>query len=247
MSFDGYLYLIDGATGCAHTVDIGEASYAAVLVDDLGGDGMLDLVVATMNGNIYALGTAALYHPLKTWTSQVQATNGLVARSNYFGAFATLQSRVARDVAGQSLRVAVEILDRRAALAPDGRVANASRGGPYNLTVVLRGVGVADMNAGDAPIIGVADAFAAPGVHILELPCPKSRTTATVRVDLVDANGLHFQDEFALSFHVHFHKLLKYLVALPLLAMALVALAVAAPLAADYEGAGYVSLGAARA
>jgi hypothetical protein len=55
MSFDGFLYLIDGKSACAHTVDIGEASYAAVLVDDLAGDGLLELLVATMNGNVYML------------------------------------------------------------------------------------------------------------------------------------------------------------------------------------------------
>jgi hypothetical protein len=50
---------------------------------------------------------------------------------------------------------------------------------------------------------------------------------------------LSYADEFPLSFHVHFHKLLKYLVALPLLASAAVALAVAAPyLGEDEEGYG---------
>jgi len=332
-----------------------------VLADDIDGTGNLDLIVSTMNGNIFALGTTAEYHPLKTWTGQVggalegwagglgvfwciaalrcpggrssqpsrfplplsfkpnapilspktkanqnliqtvhhqmQATNGLVARYNYFGAFATLQSRVARDVAGQSMRVrvcwlavegrllavgcfaegdsdsttfpklhtdqsnppnqhqptktnqqpttkpttrhasppppkqvSIEIVDKRATLSKDGAILNATQGGPYNVTVVLKGVGVAEMNAGEAPVIGVADTFNAPGVHVLELPCPRTRTTATVRVDLHDGSLLHFQDEFALSFHVHFHKLLKYMVALPLLGMAAVALAVAAPI-----------------
>jgi hypothetical protein len=55
MSFDGFLYLIDGQSACAHTVDIGEASYSAVLVDDLAGDDKLELLVATMNGNVYML------------------------------------------------------------------------------------------------------------------------------------------------------------------------------------------------
>jgi hypothetical protein len=57
-------------------VDIGEASYAAVLVDDLCGDGMLELLVSTMNGNVYMLQTRAPYHPLKTWTAQVSRAQG---------------------------------------------------------------------------------------------------------------------------------------------------------------------------
>lgn len=71
MSFDGFLYAISGKSGCAHAVDIGENSYSAVLVDDLCGDGNLELLVSTMNGNVYMLQTQAPYHPLKTWTAQV--------------------------------------------------------------------------------------------------------------------------------------------------------------------------------
>jgi hypothetical protein len=71
MSFDGFLYAINGKSGCAHAVDIGENSYASVLVDDLCGDGNLELLVSTMNGNVYVLQTQARYHPLKTWTAQV--------------------------------------------------------------------------------------------------------------------------------------------------------------------------------
>jgi hypothetical protein len=75
MSFDGFLYAINGKSGCAHAVDIGEHSYAAVLVDDLCGDGNLELLVSTMNGNVYMLQTRAPYHPLKTWSSQVRAAS----------------------------------------------------------------------------------------------------------------------------------------------------------------------------
>lgn len=74
---------------------------------------------------------------------------------------------------------------------------------------------------------------------MVEIPCPRTRTTATVRVDLVDSNLVHYHDEFVLSFHVHFHKLLKYLVALPLLGMCAVVLAVTAPLLAGGEYAAY--------
>lgn len=44
-SFDGFLYAVDGVTGCADTVDIGETSYTAVLTDDLDNDGQLELLV----------------------------------------------------------------------------------------------------------------------------------------------------------------------------------------------------------
>ncbi len=36
--------------GCADSLDLGESSYAQVLADDLDGNGRLDLLVATTNG-----------------------------------------------------------------------------------------------------------------------------------------------------------------------------------------------------
>lgn len=52
-------------------MDIGETSYSMVLADDLNGDGRTDLLVTTMNGNVYAFQTGARHHPLASWTSQV--------------------------------------------------------------------------------------------------------------------------------------------------------------------------------
>ena len=63
-------HALDNA-GCADVVDIGETSYSMVLADDLNHDGRTDLLVTTMNGNVYVFETPAKYHPLGSWTSQV--------------------------------------------------------------------------------------------------------------------------------------------------------------------------------
>ena len=42
-----------------------------VLVDDVTDDGYLDLIVTTMNGNVYLFETGGSYHPLRTWTAEV--------------------------------------------------------------------------------------------------------------------------------------------------------------------------------
>ena len=47
-----------------------------VLADDLDGNGRLDLVLSTMNGNVYALETPAEFHTLKAWPSQVWTPGG---------------------------------------------------------------------------------------------------------------------------------------------------------------------------
>lgn len=44
-----------------------------VLTDDLDNNGRMDLLVSTMNGNVYAFETSSPYHPLKAWPQQVGA------------------------------------------------------------------------------------------------------------------------------------------------------------------------------
>ncbi|GIL56325.1 hypothetical protein Vafri_11699 [Volvox africanus] len=227
-AFDGFLYVIDGLQGCADVADVGETSYAAVLVDDIDGDGMLELLSTTMNGNVYAFETGAPYHPLKTWTSQVMGPNGQVARFDFTGIFATPSSRRARDVAGERLQVQFEVVDKRVAFKDDGTLLPGGRG-PYNVTVVLKGVGVREMAAGDAPVVGVADSFPGPGRYSLDIPCPKTQASAVVRLEMVDSSGLSYTDEFPLSFHMHFHRLLKWAIALPLGLMLAVLLAATGP------------------
>lgn len=90
----------------------------------------------------------------------------------------------------------------------------------------LQGVGVKEMNSGHSPVIGVADTLTQPGTVTLEIPCPRTRSTATIRVEMTDAHGLTLFDEFSLSFHLHFHKLLKWLVALPMAVMVLILMAI---------------------
>jgi hypothetical protein len=67
-SFDGYFYLIDGQTTCADVIDIGETSYSRFLADNVDGGDDLDLIMTTMNGNVFCFSTPAPHHPLKTWT-----------------------------------------------------------------------------------------------------------------------------------------------------------------------------------
>jgi hypothetical protein len=212
---DGLLYLIGGRGACAHVVDLGEPSASAVLADDLFGDGTLGLVAATLGGTVFGLATRSPYHPLKAWPAQGQGPHGagLVARWGWLGVAASPQCRAPRDVAGRDMVLEIDLVDNRP-------VASRPRVQAYNVSAVYKGVGTREMNAGDAPVIGVADSLPAPGRHAVRLPAPRSRTTAVLSVELTDQHGLRYVDEFALSFHVHFHRLLKWMVALPLLGMA---------------------------
>ncbi|CAL8462321.1 g1854 [Coccomyxa elongata] len=219
-SYDGHLYAIDGITGCADTVDVGETAYAMVLADDMDGSGRMDLVLATMNGNVYCFETGASYHPLKAWPSQVLEHSGLVARYDWEGVYAVASSRVPRDVRGQTLAVRFEIIDKRPRTALGGSPSRNITKGPYSVAVKLQGVGIEEMKAGDQPVIGTVSVYQEPGVYTLEVPCPRTRSTATVRIEMVDESKQMFADSFALSFHMHFHRLLKWLLVAPFLACA---------------------------
>ncbi|XP_022747221.1 protein DEFECTIVE IN EXINE FORMATION 1-like isoform X4 [Durio zibethinus] len=128
-SFDGYLYLIDGPTSCADVVDIGETSYSMVLADNVDGGDDLDLIVTTMNGNVFCFSTPAPHHPLKAWRSNNQGRNNVANRHNREGVYVTHSSRAFRDEEGKSFWVEIEIVDKDR--YPSGFQA------PYNVTSPL--------------------------------------------------------------------------------------------------------------
>lgn len=62
-------------SGCVNKLDIGELCDSSILVDDMNGDGYLDLIISTLNGNIYTFSTQSKYKPLKAITGLNQNTN----------------------------------------------------------------------------------------------------------------------------------------------------------------------------
>ena len=64
-TFDGKLYIVDGRMEdeeqpCVTKLDIDENIYSMILVEDVTGDGILDLIVGTMNGHVFCIGTETL-------------------------------------------------------------------------------------------------------------------------------------------------------------------------------------------
>lgn len=49
-----------------------------------------------------------------------------------------------------------------------------------------QGVGLDAMNAGEQPVIGLTDTYTQPGVYTLEIPCPRTRSTATIHIEMTD-------------------------------------------------------------
>ncbi|XP_073281689.1 protein DEFECTIVE IN EXINE FORMATION 1-like isoform X1 [Primulina huaijiensis] len=206
-SFDGYLYLIDGPTSCADVVDIGETSYSMVLAENVDGGDDLDLIVTTMNGNVFCFSTPSPYHPLKAWRSPNQGRNNAASRYNREGIHVTPSSRAFRDEEGKNFWVEVEIIDKHR--FPSGSQA------PYNVTVSLLVPG----NYQGERTIKQSQIFNQAGKQRIKLRTVSVRTTGTVLVEMIDKNGLYFSDEFSLTFHMYYFKLLKWLLVLPMLGM----------------------------
>ncbi|KAL6987731.1 Protein DEFTIVE IN EXINE FORMATION 1, partial [Sarracenia purpurea var. burkii] len=198
-SFDGYLYLIDGPTSCADVVDIGETSYSMVLADNVDGGDDLDLIVTTMNGNVFCFSTPAPHHPLKAWRTHNQGRNNVANRFNREGIYVSHSSRAFRDEEGKSFWVEIEIVDRYR--FPSGSQA------PYNVTTSLLVPG----NYQGERTIKQNQIFDRAGKYKIKLPTVGVRTTGTVLVEMVDKSGLYFSDEFSLTFHMYYYRLLKWL------------------------------------
>ncbi|KAI0504204.1 hypothetical protein KFK09_015154 [Dendrobium nobile] len=206
-SFDGYLYLIDGSSACTDVVDIGETVYSMVLADNVDGGDDLDLIVSTMNGNVLCFSTASPHHPLKEWRSSNQGRNNPGIRYDREGIYVSHASRTFRDEEGKHFWVEFEIIDKY-------RVPSGFQG-PYNVTINLL---VPGNYQGERRIV-LKQVYNQPGKQRMKLPTVPVRTTGTVVVEMVDKNGIYFSDEFSLTFHMHYYKLLKWLLLLPLLGM----------------------------
>ncbi|CDY53097.1 BnaCnng24270D [Brassica napus] len=204
-SFDGYMYLIDGPTSCADAVDIGETSYSMVLADNVDGGDDLDLIVSTMNGNITDFTLGSQIH--QAWRSTDQGMNNKAIRYDREGVFVTHSTRGFRDEEGKNFWAEIEIVDNYR--YPSGSQA------PYNVTTTLL---VPGNYQGDRRI-KQSQIYNKPGKYRIKLPTVGVRTTGTVMVEMVDKNGLHFSDEFSLTFHMYYYKLLKWLLVLPMLGM----------------------------
>ena len=107
-SFDGRLYIVDAA-GCSESIDVGERSYAAVLAESVLGTGYLDLLLATMSGNVYLFHTDIPFHPLLARTSH---THALTDPMDYHGVYWSELTRSTTHHRGRTLWLTFHITDK---------------------------------------------------------------------------------------------------------------------------------------
>lgn len=171
------------------------------LADDVDNDGFMDIVVATLSGNVYSFETFAPAHPLAISSQQLPESGGFTARTLGEGIYALERWRQHRDVSGSAMAIHFEIIDKRHP---------SLQKGPYKVELKMMAPGV---NAEKATAI-----FNKPGVYRLILNVPRKRTKGRVELTMVDGSFQRHKDAFSLSFHMQHYRALKWVLFFPLLA-----------------------------
>lgn len=220
-SFDGYLYVVNAHTGCYERVDFGEHSYTQVLADDITGNGHIDLLLSTMNGNVFCFETKTPYVPLRAWRSQQQGGNVWQQREGFLGVaiHGTGGRHDARTLAGASFHLEFGIYDARR--APKAR---------WYRVVVRLGRSLVLLNTTYHRILADSSSAALPEPWTLyreTLACPAERMQAgLLTISMTNEHGQSFEDSIAVTFNENFEEVLKWAALLPFVgAVALIAIA----------------------
>jgi len=211
-AFDGRLYVISGASGCTHTLDLGERSYAQPISADLSGSGKLDLVISTMTGSLIALETETFAHPLRARSAVSSAAlnrPGALLEGGFSAHLGARDGHTPREVTGKTFDVTVYISDPASKRA----VVEQQQPGRYHVSLSLAGAEVSRFNV------------TVPGAHVVHgLKALAARSRAPLRLRVTNAHAQVVEDSLILTFNSAFYRAIKWLVAIPALALGAVAL-----------------------
>ena len=194
-SFDGYLYLIDGKKKCYDRIDIGDHMYTAPLLDDVTGDGTLDIVLGTINNQVMVIETSVPYHPMNVWSSFPRfrlngfahgQTGILLIRDN-----GLLPRKEASDF--QNYSVTFEIWDTRKHSPEEEK--------KYRVFI---GPGANHID----PMF--EQEFSEPGLYTVLIAIQPPEHLALI-ISMVNEHGQRFEDHFVISATTTFHHAIKYL------------------------------------
>lgn len=256
-SFDGHVYVIDGrdpkdstvggnsdtttaassssSSKCVQRIDVGEHVYSMPLLDDISGDGFLDMVVGTMNGHVLMFETNVPHHSMNSWSSFPKGrlngfTHGQIGISVSEEERARLKQLDIRG--GAALTVAFTIHDNRyksvfnsissqhggagdsrGTLTSDGgetipeglRMPDFGREIKYSVTITR---GANRLN----PLF--RNVFAVPGLYRAEVLLPPPQAAQLV-ISVVTEHGLYFEETVDVALSTRFYIWLKYLVISP--------------------------------
>jgi len=212
-SFDGYVYIIDGKTGCRDVIDVGETSYALPLIDDLTNSGYLSIILATMNGEVHcfeATHSGPHAHALEGQQSQFLSANLMTHRNKYFGIHG--EDRGYFDARGEFMTIKYRMRDNRSIFGSKMKK-KASNFGPYVVTVTLNALDVNFMEKASKYYEDVME------IDQITLRVPKVKSRGEIFIEMKDGSGVVATDTYSVSFHERHYRILKWIVALPFIGM----------------------------
>ncbi|KAF2076386.1 hypothetical protein CYY_002291 [Polysphondylium violaceum] len=196
---DGILYSINGKDTCVTTLDIGETSLSTILINDLTGNGYMDLLITGYSKKMFCIGTNIPYSPTKVVNSfnrdrNVFTSYPSTSSKDSVGIYILPQYRAIHDISGSELVLEFEILGRH----------------DQNRTVALY-YGSRVLSKTFFPYPGAQ--------HVtIELPHTLSRSDLnTLKLVMITGNGQYYSDSITVSINYYFYRLLKWIVLLPIL------------------------------
>ena len=204
-SFDGYIYLVDGARKCFDRVDVGDHIYSTPLLDDVTGDGLLDLVVGTVSGQVVTVGTSLPVRPRNVWDGFPRARgNGFVAGQTGIEVLRDVGLQPRKDASADYQNYTIEILiwDHR-------KLPTAAGVGEGVLGLEMRyDVTIAPNSNQVAPLFKAT--YSKPGTYTVQIPIQPPEHLALV-VAMVTEHGLKYEDSIVVQVTTSFHSSIKYL------------------------------------
>lgn len=228
-SYDGHVYVIDGVKGCAERLDVGEHVYSMPLFDDVTGDGFLDMLVGTMNGEMLLFETSIPHHPLNSWPSYPKHrlngfTHGMVGISIPADMKKTL---LKADIQGDmgSLRIVeltFDIFDNRVKEIARNKLFAAEKKGSFQASTEGD-----DNNAKKSYAVTVSrgtnkleplaqSVFTVPGRYTIKIPMAPPES-ATLVLSMTTEHGQYYEDIVTVSLNTRFYVWIKYLIVVPVL------------------------------
>lgn len=153
------------------------------------------MVVTTLDGDVYVLGTEAPHDPLETWPSYFRNRNS-VSMTTKQGIRVDSSTRSTEFITGQSFRVGFDIIDNRG----KDKIA-------YNVKILSGSDILFNQN------------FTSPGSYSVTAHAPERITSTVVKVRMTNEHGQTFYDSFHVSFNGKFYKSLKWILVFPFLTM----------------------------
>lgn len=204
------LFIIEGSTGCTQTMNMGDEISSMVQVDDVHGNGNLDLVVTTRSGEIMTLEVSdkVPYHPLNFWNhgsrrSRQGGNNMVHGYSASSGIYIHRESRqYNRDVLGLFVDVTFEIFDARP------NIHNEHEKRKYYVEV-RRGTSTSQLF--------LQKMYNATGLYSEQIFIPNGPGFYTLTFVMKTTHGLVYEDSFQIAYNINYTAGMLWMILLPLI------------------------------